>query len=192
MTTKEKTETETAATETPATGEAKGMRSRRALMLKQFLPNADWINTQVVAKGKGTKVVVGRIYGVATGFEDKINTLPDGSTAASIAIKGVFQSESYLTGEVGEATNVYFPMAYAEKIKALFETDETVRVVEVDTDIGLEATGKTIPYEWVVVAFVEGEEMAALKRLRNSRGRPANAPALPAPNENKSLTDQLA
>ena len=163
-------------------------------MLKQFLPNPDWINVNVVAGGKGTKAVIGRIFGLATGYEDKQNTLPDGSIAASIFVKGVFQSESYLDGELGEASGVYFPMAYAEKIKAVLEMGD-VKTVEVDCDIGLEATGKTIPYEWVVVAFREGKEMDALKRIRGTRGRPQNvvtlpdgtAKALAAPAETKAL-----
>jgi hypothetical protein len=138
--------------------------------LKQFVPNPDWINVNVVAGGKGTRAVLGRIYGVATGFERKSNTLPDGSISASIFVKGMFQSEGYVTGELSEASGVYFPMAYAEKIAACF--DMGVKTVEVDCDIGLEATGKTIPYEWVVVAFREGQEMDVLKRIRGTRARP--------------------
>jgi hypothetical protein len=202
--TNETAETETVespapvATSAPETGAAEGaeteegastgVRARRAFMLKQFLPNNDWINVNVVAKGKGTKALVGRIYGIATGFEDKMNTLPDGSVASSIAIKGVFESEGYIDGEVGRATAVYFPMAYAEQIKAAFQSDETIKVVEVDCDIGIEATGKTIPYEWVVIAFREGKEMDALKRLKSGRSRSPAAPALAAPAAQKALT----
>lgn len=168
--------------------ETDGTRARRALMLKQFLPNPDWINVNVVAGGKGTKAIIGRIFGIATGYEDKVNTLPDGSLSASIFVKGMFQSEAYVTGELAEASGVYFPMAYAEKIKATFD-GLNVRTVEVDCDIGLEATGKTIPYEWVVIAFREGQEMDALKRIRGTRKRPTalltladgTAKELPAP-----------
>lgn len=148
-----------------------GTRARRALMLKQFLPNPDWINVNVVAGGKGTRATIGRIYGIATGFERKVNTLPDGSLSESIFVKGMFQSEGYVTGELAEASGVYFPMAYAEKVAAAFE-GLGVKSVEVDCDIGLEATGKTIPYEWVVIAYREGQEMDALKRIRGNRPRP--------------------
>jgi len=182
----------------PAEGEvvgeptSAGIRARRAFMLKQFLPNPDWINKNVVANGKGTRAVIGRIYGYATGTEDKTNTLPDGSVSNSIFVKGVFQSESLLTGELGEATGVFFPMAYAEKIKAVFAMGDagTIKTVEVDCDIGLEATGKTIPYEWVVIAFREGKEMDALKRLRGSRTRPAGSAVLTlADGTSKPATD---
>lgn len=159
---------------------SEGVRARRAFMLKQFVPNPDWINTNIVAKGKGHKHTVGRIFGIATGFERKQNEV-QGRIIESIAIKGVFQSDGYVTGEKGEASVVFFPMAYAEKLAALFESDASIKMIEVDTDIGIEATGKTIPYEWVVTAFVEGEEMAVLKRLRNARGRPQNLLTAPAP-----------
>ena len=160
-----------------------GARQRRAVMLKHFIPDADWINKNVVAGGKGTQKLVGRIFGMATGYENRENTLPDGSISKSIFVKGIFETENYLDGTVARAGGVYFPLAYAEQIKAAFDADATVKVIEVDTDIGLEATGKTIPYEWVVIAHVEGKEMSPLKRLKSSRGRPANAPRLTAPAE---------
>lgn len=157
-------------TEAPAPG---GVRVRRAFMLKQFLPNPDWINVNIVAKGKGTRAVVGRVFGIATGVERKVNTLPDGTPSESIVLKGTFQADGYVTGETGESSNVYLPMAYAEQVATIFAQGE-VNTVEIDCDIGIEATGKTIPYEWVVIAFREGEQMDVLKRLRNSRGRPTN------------------
>lgn len=183
------TETEQVATETaPAVeGEAQGIRARRAFMLKQFVPNPDWINVNIVAKGKGTRVKLARIFGFATGTSRKTNTLPDGSTSESIFVSGMFQSENYLDGELGEASGVYFPMAYAEKIETIFKMDETIKVAEIDCDVGLEATGKTIPYEWVITAYVEGAEMAVLKNLRNRRARPSDAPALQAPAKQAAL-----
>lgn len=184
-------ETETAAAEV-VTGhsgsvETEGTRARRAIMLKHFLPDGEFINKNVVAGGKGTQAKVGRIYGIATGYSRKNNTLPDGKVTESIVVNGMFHGESYLTGELSEASSVYFPMAYAEKIAACFEMGS--RTVEVDCDVGVEATGKTIPYEWVVIAFREGEEMDVLRRIRGTRARPTallvsadgTEKALPAP-----------
>lgn len=222
-----------------------GIRARRAFMLKQFIPSATFITENVVAKGAGTQVVLGRVYGSATGTQRKTNQLPDGSFAESVVINGIFQAESYIDGVVSEATSVYLPMAYAEKVEAVFKSSmsvaldtagkpimeapkprmaavldsdghaviegdkvvmapvmvdgkpqfeasvakmvSTLTAVELDCDIGLEATGKTIPYEWVVIAYREGEAMDVLKRLRNSRKRPANAYALPAPDAQAAL-----
>lgn len=244
---------ETTATETASSDAAdaapapqEGIRARRAFMLKQFIPSATFITENVVAKGAGTQVVLGRVYGSATGTQRKTNQLPDGSFSESVVINGIFQAESYIDGVVSEATSVYLPMAYAEKVEAVFKSSmsvaldtngkpimeapkprmtavldgeghavldkagkvtmapvivdgkpqfeapvakmvSTLTAVELDCDIGLEATGKMIPYEWVVIAYREGEAMDVLKRLRNSRKRPTNAYALPAPEVQAAL-----
>jgi len=75
-----------------------GVRSRRAFMMKQFIPSADFIAKEVIGKGKGTKVILGRIYGIVTGSEVKTGTLPNGDPSSSIVLKGIFQSEDYLSG----------------------------------------------------------------------------------------------
>ena len=160
-----------------------GIRARKGLAPKHLLPHQDWINTNVVALGKGTQVTVGRVWGIATATERKV-TEHQGKVLESINVRGTFHMESYVTGEIMEGPGFYFPMAYAEKIEAVFKADSSTEIVEVDCDIGLEATGKSIPFEWVVTAFNDGREMAVMKRLRESRGRSAKAwggPLLAAP-----------
>lgn len=164
---------------------SEGVRARRAIMLKQFLPDPNWIMTNVVVGGKGTRATIGRIFGIITGYETKWNNIPgQDQPVESIALRGMLQTENYITGELGEGTMVYLPAAYSEKVRAILAQGERkneagevvgndVKAVEIDCDVGVEATGKTIPYEWVIVAFREGEEMAVLKRLRNTRARPA-------------------
>lgn len=167
--------------DTAPPAEKEGVRARRAFMLKHFIPNADWINQNIVSKGAGTKAIIGRVFGVC--FETMVTktTQKDGRVSESVALKGAFQAEDYKTGEISEATTVYLPMAYAEKVAFMFKADPDLKAVEVDVDIGLEATGKTIPYEWVVIAYREGEAMAVLKRLRASRGRPTQLLLTAAP-----------
>lgn len=171
-----------------AQSESAGVRSVRAFQMKTFLPNADWINKNVVAQGKGTKVLIGRIFGIVTGVSEKAGHLPNGEPSVSIVTQGVLMSESYLTGEIAEGNGAFLPGAISEKFKAMFAADEHLRSIEVDLDIGVEATGKSIPYAWVVIQHVEGEMLEPLKRLRKSRGRPAGAPALAAPTAQKQLT----
>lgn len=149
-----------------------GTRQRRAIMLRQMLPKTDWINVNVVSKGQGTKALIGRVFGVVTKTARKENTLPNGTKSESIVCEGTFESESYVTGEISNGASVYLPMAYAIQIEAAF-SQSGVTAVEIDCDIGLEATGKTIPYEWVVIAYREGEKMNVLKNLRAARHRPA-------------------
>lgn len=174
----------------PASEGSKGVRARRAIMLKEFIPNSDYIAKEVVGKGKGTQVVLGRIFGFVTGTTEKENTLPNGDKSKSVVCNGQFETENYLTGEVSAASSVYFPSSFSEAIKGMFAADESLKVVEVDTDVGLEATGKAIPYTWVVVNHIEGEQQTPLKALRSKRGRPANAPQLAAPAKPAQLTSQ--
>lgn len=178
---KEKTVEENRAETAAPAGESKGVRARRAIMLKEFIPNADFIAKEVVGKGKGTIVMLGRVLGFVTSTADKENTLPNGEKSASVVCSGQFETENYMTGEISAASSVYFPSSFSEAIKAMFAADPELKVVEVDTDIGLEATGKTIPYTWVVVNHIQGEAQTPLKKLRSSRGRPSNVPALAAP-----------
>lgn len=170
-------------------GGSGGVRARRAFMLKFLLGgDGDWINKNVVAKGKGTQAIVGRVFGICTGVEDKHNILPDGSTSRSAVLFGQFEYESAVTGEVGQASSAYLPLAYADALKAAFASDPDAKMIEVDVDIGVEATGKTIPYEWLVINHGAGEA-ALLKRMRSRRrvgqkaiAAPNAAPALEAPN----------
>ena len=149
-----------------------GIRARRAFMPKLFLPSKDWINKEVVARGQGTRATIGRVYGQCYEAQIKKQTLPDGKPSESIVLIGAFEAQNYISGELMSVSNAYLPMAYAERIKGVLN-DETIKVVEIDCDIGLEATGKTIPYEWVVTAFLEGKEMERLRKMRVSRPRPA-------------------
>lgn len=153
---------------------AEGVRARRAFMPKLFLPNKDWINVNLVSKGQGTRATIGRVFGTCFETQDKKGTLPNGEPSTTIALVGAFEAISYISGEIMSVTNAYLPMAYAEKVKSVFAANPEIKVVEIDCDIGLEATGKTIPYEWVVTAFLEGKEMERLKALRNKRRPPAN------------------
>jgi len=155
--------------------------------MKNLLPDQDWINKNIVSKGKGHQETIGRFYGVAHSADDKSAKLPDGTESVVIAMNGFFNAESYITGEISECSTAYLARAYAEKVKFIFQTDPTIKLVEIDCDVALEATGKPIAYEWVIKAYIEGQEMAVMKRLRKSRGRPENAAKL-LPPKNLQLT----
>jgi len=188
--------------------EVQGVRARRAIMLKNLLPaeGVDWIMKNIVSQGKGTRATLGRIFGTCTGYDIKHNTLPDGTPSSSIVLIGDFETENYIDGEIGSGTMAYIPAAYSEKVKTVFDSNAVVneegktvgnllRTIDIDIDVGVEATGKTIPYEWVVVAFKEGEEMATIKRMRNSRARPAfviNSPTVQIEAKPRPMTTPLA
>lgn len=143
-----------------------GRRVRRTLMLKQFA-DPDWINRNVVAKGKGTHVAVGRIYGIAREFRKNVNDV-NGRQVESIAVSGSFEGVRFADGEILNGATVYFPMAYAERIAAALSM-KGGGMVQVDCDVGVEATGKAIPYEWTITNFVEDKAENILSALKNRR-----------------------
>lgn len=156
-----------------------GKRVRRVLTMKNFT-TPEWVLQNVVAKGKGTAVKVGRVYGVATEVKKRTNEV-NGKPVESIAVIGTFEGVRLDTGETTNATTVYFPMAYAEQVAATL-VDPAVTMLQIDVDIGVEATGKAIPYEWTVTAFLSEREASVLTMLRNRRQARLAAPA-PAPAE---------
>jgi len=167
---------------------SQGVRARRAIMMREFIPSQDFVAKNVIGPGKGTLVILGRVFGFVTGITEKAGKLPNGEPSVSIVANGQFETENYHTGEVSQASAVYLPNAAAEALKAQFAADPDVKLIEIDMDVGLEATGKTIPYSWYVANHVEGQAATPLKALKSRRGRPANAVALAAPAAQKQLT----
>ena len=155
---------EAPATEAPATEANGGVRARRAFALKNLVPSIDWINKNVVSQGKGHRAIVGRVYGIVTGYVDKVNDI-NGVPTASIALNGSFEAESYESGEVSRFVTVFLPMAYAEQLKAAFLSDSNLITASIDLDIGLEATGKTIPYEWIVICLLYTSTLPTILRV---------------------------
>lgn len=167
-------------------------RRRRAIELRQFLPNAEFVNKEIIAKGKGTKVALGRIYGVVSAIEERVDTDRSGHAVTHIAATGAFKSLNYLSGEEGMARSAFFPEAFAKALAAKFDaakrrtggTDEAPTfvqdplMIEVDCDVSLEATGKNVPVEWIITVHTADDDMDILAGIGASRDRPATAPAL--------------
>lgn len=158
--------------------QSQGRRARASFMMKNFV-DPDWIMKNVVAKGKGTKVMVGRVIGIVTGTKEKKGSLPNGELSVSVVLEGTFETESYLDGEISAPSMVYFPNAFAKSVEAIFAADQSVKAVQIDCDVGVEATGKGIPYAWVIVNFVESEHQSPLKKLKAGRATPALAHSAP-------------
>lgn len=172
-----------AAPELAPGSDKEGVRARRGIMMKHLLPPGEWIAANLVSRGKGARALVGRVTGVCTKAERKTVSLPDGTPNETVCLHGTFEAESYLTGEISNGSSVYFPMAYASQIEAVLKADKTIEMVEVDCDVGLEATGKIIGYEWVIIAFRDGEQMSVIKRIKASRSRPDKTMLLTGPSK---------
>lgn len=170
----------------PETGEieetSSGVRVRRAFTMKMFLPDDNWIAQNVVAGGKGTHRIVGRVFGAVIGAEERTNTIVKGGkseTVRSIALKGTFEAQSALDGATETFSLLFLPMAFAEQAAAALSINEG-ESLKMDVDIGLEATGKTIPYEWTVHTYYRGKAERAMRSMRDAR-RPGQPPAIGSP-----------
>jgi hypothetical protein len=148
----------------------------RVMVMKMFA-DVDWIRKNVVAKDAGYRINVARVFGIAIKSEEKFN-MHGQEKLRSIVLTGQFEGESLVTGEVMSATQVYLPMAYAEKVHAEFERDSTVTMIQVDLDVGIRCTGKTIPYEWTARTYIEDKGMEMLRDLRSKRRASATVKAL--------------
>lgn len=161
--------------------QGEGRRIATAFAMKSFLPDQDWIMKNVVAKGRGTHELVGRIFGTATRAIRKTNDW-QGKQLESIALEGTFEAEFKLTGEVRAVSVTFLPRAFALQVEVALASG--AEAAHLDVDIGLEATGKTIPYEWTVTSYLEGRAERAMRALRGSRriGQPA-LPGLSGPRQ---------
>lgn len=181
----EENQAETAAPE--AQGGSVGRRARSLFMMKNFA-DQDFINKHVVAKGKGTKAMLGRVFGFVSSVSEKKGTLPNGEPSVSVLLHGQFETESYIDGEVSSCSSVIFPNGFARDVQHTLASDDTIKVLEIDTDVGVEATGKSIPYAWIIVNHIEGQAVSPLKKLKAARGRPEGVLQLPEKAAPKLLT----
>jgi hypothetical protein len=152
-----------------------GVRVDQALTMPLLLPVAraeaiDWIMRNVVGRGRGTHVKVGRIYGIAVRATTK-ETEHQGKKLASIMLTGTFGMESALSGHTYEHADLYLPNGYARQIEAALALG--AEKVEFDVDVGIEATGRTIPYAWTVIAYLRASNASpAFARLAARRRVP--------------------
>lgn len=150
-----------------------GQRVRKVITTKDFIPGRDqqWILQNVVSRPKGTYVRLGFLAGFITGTE-RTQTDWQGKTLHSVWLKGMFEARLAETGEVLQAPNAILPLAFGELIEGAFRQAQLSGHLEglkaeLDVEIGVEATGRSIPYEWVVVSYITGEAQRALRAVRS-------------------------
>lgn len=150
---------------------------RRNIKLRQFLPTQEIITKELTGKPKGTRLLVGRIYGLAFDAVEKLTVGDDGEPKSNTAIVGVFSCSSVYTKAGGEATTVYFTPDFAKHIHDIVVdqkdgdgkvTQKGVGVMELDCDIMLETTDKG-RLAFKIIQHVEGDAQFPLKRLASAR-----------------------
>lgn len=165
-----------------------GVRIRRAFTMKNFLPAGDvntWIAANVTSKGVGFHKMVGRIYGSVQAWEARETQWKSPrpgegeKVIKSIALSGNLQAEHGETGEIITMDMVFLPMAFASQIARAMQSNPGA-AVEMDIDVGIESTGKAIPYEWTVTSYLSGRAERQLRQMRNSRRIGQAAPGVAA------------
>jgi hypothetical protein len=151
--------------------DAAGQRVRKVITTKDFIPGRDtaWIIQHVCTQPKGTYVRLGFLAGFITGCH-RSQTDWQGKSLQSVWLEGMFEATLGATGEVIQAPNLILPLAYGELVEGAFKQASNQGIermqAELDVEIGVEATGRSIPYEWVVISYVTGEAQRALRAVR--------------------------
>lgn len=165
----------------PADEEAQtqGIMQNVLLTPADYLPDHDrtWPTRAIASQPQGFRLMLGTVSGVAHGSERREGEYK-GKKLMSVWLHGTFVGVVRATGELIEAVSAILPQAYALKIeRQLKEGGEGARV-QVDCDIGLEATGRTIPYKWVCADYGESKEREdALALARKGQARLARPQA---------------
>jgi hypothetical protein len=142
----------------------------------------EWCHANVSSQPAGYHVVVGRIAGYATNGEERESglRLKPGEKAPppSFWARGQFEAVALATGEVKTAPWLILPRSAGELLKQAFAGG--TNHVLLDLEIGLQATGKAIPYRWTVRAYggASGEAQRIVAGIRARQEARAKAPRL--------------
>lgn len=149
--------------------------------MSQLLPDADWIDREVVAHGPGTHKKLALFRGRAWDSSRQQHMF-GGQISESVKLIGEFEAESEITGEVFTAGAAYLPPKWAklaeDAIKAL-PRDASGDVVPGASvtmllTLGCRSTGKPVPkYSWTVATHIDREASPEMQRLRQLSRSPA-------------------
>jgi hypothetical protein len=154
--------------------EAQGLRARKVIVPKDLVPGRDqaWIIQNVATQPKGSYVPLGYMSGYIFAVERRF-TEWQGKRLESVWMQGMFEAESSITGEVLSAGFAILPSSFGEMIAGAFALAEKQGAhnlqAKLDVEIGLEATGRSIPYEWVVYSYEETPAQKAVKAIKAQR-----------------------
>lgn len=149
-----------------------GTRIETFISPRTFI-DKDAILPLIAGKPRGFGVQLGRIAGYATSCERRENTAglkgQDGKPVPpSVWIKGEFEATILATGELRSARFLILPRAAGELIEEAFSAG--AQRAFMDIELGLEATGRTIPYAYTVTAY-GGRDSESRRAVRAIRAR---------------------
>jgi hypothetical protein len=161
-----------------------GLRVRRILTGRDFLPGRDAVATQqlMAPKAVGAYHPLGYVAGRVTGIERHENDY-QGKTLQSVWGNGFFQASVAETGEILTAVTFISPgSAFGLLVEQAFAAG--AETVELDLEIGLERTSRPTIYEWVVTSYATGAGQRLVKPIverQQARLARRAAMALPKP-----------
>jgi hypothetical protein len=143
-----------------------GQRVGRIITTKDYLDGRD-ANSIIAGDRPGTRIILGRLRGVVNSTERKKTVYKD-KELESVWLNGEFEAVLIETGEVKAAPTAILPKAFGITIENALAglTPEEKAELTIECDIGLEATGRPIPYEWVVIYYREGRAQKAMREVR--------------------------
>ena len=140
------------------------VRARKTIMMPQFIPSKDWIDKEVIAKGKGTVIIVGRVYGIVMDAKEKLTKLPSGETQSSIALLGMFEATNLHDKERSDANVAYLS---GDEARRMQEECKKHKALFYDVDIVISHSGKG--WEMAAVPHAGTVEPDVMTFMRNSR-----------------------
>jgi len=145
--------------------------------LKAYIDNKFWRATltpeQILeklydkkSKGEENYWALGKLIGEGVSFE----TVPNRNAEMidkepSVLIVGDFTGISYLTGEVREAMGAFLPAYFRKMIVAQMQRNQGINETVFAIEIGVELTGRTIPWAWTVSNILPPDKSSAKQRL---------------------------
>jgi hypothetical protein len=154
-------------------------RVQTLITTRDFVPGGDtaWLVQNVASKPRGTIVMLGQLAGVVHRIEQHKSDYK-GKTLDSVWLFGAFEARIAETGEIKSSVCAILPNAFGRMIEEAFR--QGADRAHLDIDIGVEATGRAIPYEWAIWSHMGGETQRALKALRSRQeARALKAPRSP-------------
>lgn len=164
-------------------GDERGTRIENFLSMRTFVEQEEAL--RIGLQPKGSHVTIGLLAGYVTGFERRESNLPlkvgEKAPPPSIWLKGEFRATVLKTGEIKEARWCILPRAAGELVEEALTEGGVTRAL-LDLEIGVQATGRTIPYAYTVVAYGRSHDakkaLDAIEARQEARRRARGAQAL--------------
>lgn len=152
--------------------DAIAVRVQSAITMHSFEPEHLWAAKITTGQPRGFYVSLGRLRGTVTATED-YQAMFGGKILSGIGLKGQFWGLAILRDNaVLQAGTLFLSNVFSSQIKAALATvqrHDPAGAIRIDVDVGVEATGKTVPYAWTITHYMSGKAREAVTALMAPR-----------------------